>query len=265
MNTSHLSQNLSEIQALDAKTGENLNRLGKISEKLKNIHSNITSEKISRYTEVEARLGALNDKTEESQNEILKNFESTKKEIAELIQMIENDRISFDESYEARTQYISKLEFKLMEQFNNERDERNAMCNRLISNIDNKYMILRNELAKEEKNRDESIDNFKNYLESEVPKLVSQMKNEQETREVSDQKMEQLIDNEVNKIINIIKNEKQTREETEEAFLDMLRSIINKIKEECEIERKNREATETNLLNLLEETCAKLDEVAKST
>ena len=42
-------------------------------------------------------------------------------------------------------------------------------------------MILKNELAKEEKNRDESIDNFKNYLESEVPKLVSQMKNEQET------------------------------------------------------------------------------------
>ena len=77
--------------------------------------------------------------------------------------------------------------------------------------------------------------------------------------------MEQLIDNEVEKIINVIKNEKQTREETEEAFLDMLRSIINKIKEECEIEKKNREATETNLLNLLEETCAKLDEVAKST
>ena len=77
--------------------------------------------------------------------------------------------------------------------------------------------------------------------------------------------MEQLIDNEMDKIINVIKNEKQTREETEEAFLDMLRSIINKIKEECEIEKKNREATETNLLNLLEETCAKLDEVAKST
>ena len=252
MNSSHYSQNMSEAQMPDPKTGENLSRLGKISEKLKNIHSNITSEKYSRYAEVEARLSALADKTEESQNEILKNFESTKKEIAELIQMIENDRISFDESYEARTQYISKLEFKLMEQFNNERDERNAMCNRLISNVDNKYMILKNELAKEEKNRDESIDNFKNYLESEVPKLVSQMKR-------------QLIDTEMDKIINVIKNEKQTREETEEAFLDMLRSIINKIKEECEIEKKNREATETNLLNLLEETCAKLDEVAKST
>ena len=157
MNTSHYSQNMNEVQVPDAKTGQNLNRLGKISEKLKNIHNNITSEKYSRYAEAEARLSALNDKSEESQNEILKNFESTKKEIAELIQMIENDRISFDESYEARTQYISKLEFKLMEQFNNERDERNAMCNRLISNIDNKYMILKNELAKEEKNRDESI------------------------------------------------------------------------------------------------------------
>ena len=186
MNTSNYSQNQNEIQPSDAKTGQNLNRLGKISEKLKNIHNNITSEKYSRYAEAEARLSALNDKSEEFQNEILKNFESTKKEIAELIQMIENDRILFDESYEARTQYISKLEFKLMEQFNNERDERNAMCNRLISNIDNKYMILKNELAKEEKNRDESIDNFKNYLESEVPKLVSQMKNEQEAREITD-------------------------------------------------------------------------------
>ena len=33
-------------------------------------------------------------------------------------------------------------------------------------------MILKNELAKEEKNRDESIDNFKNYLESEYEKDV---------------------------------------------------------------------------------------------
>ena len=206
MNTSQYSQNLSGAQPTNAKTGENLNRLGKISEKLKNIHSNIASEKYSRYAEVEGRLNALNDKSEDSQNEILKNFAATKKEIAELIQMIENDRILFDEAYEARTQYISKLEFKLMEQFNNEKDERNAMCNRLLSNIDNKYMILKNELAKEEKNRNESIDNFKNYLESEVPKLVSQMKNEQETRELSDQKMEQLIDNEMEKIINVIKN-----------------------------------------------------------
>ena len=264
MNSSQYSQNISGAQASNAKTGENLNRLGKISEKLKNIHSNIASEKYSRYAEVEGKLGALNEKAEECQNEILKNFADTKKEIAELIQMIENDRILFDEAYEARTQYISKLEFKLMEQFNNEKDERNAMCNRLLSNIDNKYMILKNELAKEEKNRNESIDNFKNYLESEVPKLVSQMKNEQEAIELSDQKMEQLIDNEMDKIVNVIKNEKQTREETEEAFLDMLKSIINKIKEECEIEKKNREATETNLLNLLEETCTKLDEVAKS-
>ena len=38
-------------------------------------------------------------------------------------------------------------------------------------------------MEERKKNRDESIDNFKNYLESEVPKLVSQMKNEQEARE----------------------------------------------------------------------------------
>ena len=79
MNTSQYSQNLSGAQPSNAKTGENLNRLGKISEKLKNIHSNITSEKYSRYAEVEGRLGALNEKSEECQNEILKNFAATKK------------------------------------------------------------------------------------------------------------------------------------------------------------------------------------------
>ena len=150
MNTSHYSQNVNEVQVPDAKTGQNLNRLGKISEKLKNIHNNITSEKYSRYAEAEARLSALNDKSEESQNEIIKNFESTKKEIAELIQMIENDRISFDESYEARTQYISKLEFKLMEQFNNERDERNNLLEQSKIQKKNKKKIeeMENEIEK---------------------------------------------------------------------------------------------------------------------
>ena len=73
MNTSHLSQNIKDVQVTDVKTGQNLNRLGKISEKLKNIHNNITSEKYSRYAEAEAKLAALSDKSEESQNEILKN------------------------------------------------------------------------------------------------------------------------------------------------------------------------------------------------
>ena len=37
MNSSHYSQNMSEAQMPDPKTGENLSRHGKISEKLKNI------------------------------------------------------------------------------------------------------------------------------------------------------------------------------------------------------------------------------------
>ena len=118
-------------------------------EKSEIINEENKSEKEEKYeiknNELNQKIKALKEKSEECQNEILKNFAATKKEIAELIQMIENDRILFDEAYEARTQYISKLEFKLMEQFNNEKDERNAMCNRLISNIDNKYMILKNE------------------------------------------------------------------------------------------------------------------------
>jgi hypothetical protein len=57
------------------------------------------------------------------------------------------------------------LEFKLMERFDSENQERKDMERRLIGLIDEKYGVLKNELSKEGKNRNESIENFTFYLE----------------------------------------------------------------------------------------------------
>ena len=116
---------------------------------------------------------------------------------------------------------------------------------------------------KEDKNRTESVENFKFYLETEVPKIVEQMKNEQGDREEGDAMLNKMIDEEFAKLADVLSSEKKAREETEEAFLDMLRSIINKIKAELENEKKQRESTEEMLLSLLEETCNKLDVAAQ--
>lgn len=62
--------------------------------------------------------------------------------------------------------------------------------------IDEKYGILRNELNKEAKNRNESIENFTFYLESEVPKIVEQMKNEQAEREDGDAAISKKVNDE---------------------------------------------------------------------
>jgi len=57
------------------------------------------------------------------------------------------------------------LEFKILERFDGELHERKEVERKLLVFIDEKYGILRNELNKESKNRNESIENFTFYLE----------------------------------------------------------------------------------------------------
>jgi hypothetical protein len=57
------------------------------------------------------------------------------------------------------------LEFKLLERFEAEASERKDMEKRLLNQVDDRYGILRSEVNKENKNRNESIDNFTFYLE----------------------------------------------------------------------------------------------------
>jgi hypothetical protein len=128
-------------------------------------------------------------------NEInFKVFSQVKEQVTKIIQSIEEDKQKYESSYENRTQYITMLEFKLMEKFDYESQERKDMERRLNSLIDERYGILRNELSKESKNRNESVENFTFYLESEVPKIVEQMKTEQSDREEGD--------NHINKVVN---------------------------------------------------------------
>lgn len=245
------------------KTNQNLDRLTKISEKLNNIHLNIENDKYSKYEEVEVRVANLDEKSIESNEMNFKAFNQTKEQISKIIQCIEEDRQKFESTAESRNQYVSMLEFKLLQRFESESGERKEMEKRLLTQIDDRYNILKNELFKEERNRNESVENFKFYLETEVPKIVEQMKTEQTDREEGDNLIYKMIEDEFAKIMEMMSGEKKAREETEEAFLDMLRSIINKIKAELENEKKLREATEETLLNLLEETCSKLDIASK--
>ena len=133
-------------------------------------------------------------------NEInFKNFSAVKEHISKIIQSIEEDKQKYESSYESRTQYITMMEFKLMERFDSESQERKDMERRLLGVVDEKHSILRNELAKEAKNRNESVENFTFYLESEVPKIVEQMKGEQIDREDGDTNVNKTISDEFNK------------------------------------------------------------------
>lgn len=52
-----------------------------------------------------------------------------------------------------------------MEKFDGESQERKDMEKRMVSLVDDRFSILRNELNKEGRNRNESVENFTFYLE----------------------------------------------------------------------------------------------------
>lgn len=85
--------------------------------------------------------------------------------MSKIIQSIEEDKQIYESSFESRTQHITLLEFKLMEKFDVESQERKEMERRLASLIDDRFSILKNELSKEARNRNESVENFTFYLE----------------------------------------------------------------------------------------------------
>jgi hypothetical protein len=160
---------------------------------------NIESEKYNKFEDIEVRINKMDEKNSETNEITFKTFSQIKEQMMKIIQSIEEDKQNYESSFESRTQVISMLEFKLLEKFDQESSERKEMEKRLLNQIDDKYGILSNELSKEVKNRNESIDNFTFYLESEVPKIVEQMKNEQIDREDSDININNAVSDEFNK------------------------------------------------------------------
>lgn len=138
----------------------------------------------------------VEEKSTETNEKNYKIFSQLKEQIARIVQSIEEDRQKYESSYENRTQYISMLEFKLMERFDAESQERKDMEKRMLGTVDERFSILKNELAKESKNRNESVENFTFYLESEIPKIVDLLKNEQLDRDDKDSEMAKIISDE---------------------------------------------------------------------
>jgi len=83
---------------------------------------------------------------------------------------------------ENKNHYIKLLEQKIFERFNQEALIREEMSKKLFAVIDDRFNTLKNEISKESRNRYESIENLKSYLENDVPQLNEMIKSEQEKR-----------------------------------------------------------------------------------
>lgn len=73
------------------------------------------------------------------------------------------------------------------------------MSKRLFGVIDDKFNILKNEISKESRNRYESIENLKSYLENDVPQLNEMIKSEQERRMEGDEIISRKVTEDIQK------------------------------------------------------------------
>jgi hypothetical protein len=136
--------------------------------------------------------------------------------------------------------YLRNLEEKVLERFDQESKLRKELERKAILLIEERSNFMHNEINKENKNRNESLENFHKIIQNDIPKIQENLREEQNEMIEYDNNMINKIDVETHKLFEFVKNEKKSRDETEQALIEMLKAMINAMKTQLENEKKQR-------------------------
>ena len=245
-----------------------LERINKINSKLNIIQNTLSQQPPISYSSpnsnidinnIEERISSLDQKNFECQELIFQEFSKIKKDITNLLHEIDLERQNYSKYFYQRKIFIQNLEKKLLNQINNEQKELKEMEVRLITQIDKNTNLLKNQLQRENKTKENDVKIFGDFLENEMPKIIKEMKNEANERQNGDIDLSKLIDEGFTKLYSIINEEKLNRENTENSLIDMIKGIMARMRVEIENEKSIRDANEKNLINILEQTIQKLN------
>ena len=246
-----------------------MERINKINSKLNDIQNTLSQQPHISYNSnqnlnsninnIEERLSSLDHQNFESQEIIFQEFSKIKKDLANLLHEIEIERQNYSKYYIQRKNFIQNFEKKLLNQIMQEQKARDEMETRLISIIDKNANILKNQLQKDSKLKENDLKLFGNFLENEMPKIIKEMKKESDERLKEDINLSKAIDDGFTNLYNIINEEKLNRENTEKSLQDMIKGITQRMNVEIENEKSIREANEKNLITILEQTIQKLN------
>lgn len=216
------------------------------------------SEKQSKMEKLDEKLVNIGERLVEFSDDSHSKFQGLKEQLTKFFSLIDGQNSSIESSYEQKMQYLNNLEEKVVERFEQESKLRREMEKKAILLIDERYNFLVNEMNKEIKNRNESLDTFHKIIENDIPKIQENLKEEQNEMNDNDTSIANKITEETQRLINLVQHEKNAREETEEALLEMLKAMINAMKSQLENEKRERRTTQDYLINLLEDMCVKI-------
>ena len=253
---SRLSNNMS-MNSLNTTT-HNAERISALAEKLNQIQMGLQNEKLSRLEKIDESLKDTGDRLIDFTEDSTSKFQAVKEQLNKLVNQIEQQNNTIDASYDEKMQYLHMLEEKVVDRFEQEAKLRKEMERKALLLIEERYTFLINELTKEEKNRNESLENFQRIIDTDIPKIQESLKDEQMEMNENDNALSTRITEETQRMVDLVMNEKKAREETEEALLEMLKAMINAMKTQLENEKTERQNTQDYLINLLEDMCTKI-------
>jgi len=136
--------------------------------------------------------------------------------------------------------YLRILEEKILERFEQEAKLRKELERKALLLIEERSNFLQNEINREMKNRNESLENFHKIIETDIPKIQENLRDEQNDMIDNDTNMINKINDEISKLIEFVMNEKRARDETEQALMEMLKAMLTSMKSQFENEKKQR-------------------------
>jgi hypothetical protein len=217
MNTSSLNNSMNS-------TSHNAERISALAEKLNQIQINLQNEKLAKLEKIDEALKDTGDKLIDFNEDTTSKFQAVKDQLTKLFNQIEEQNNGIDASYDEKMQYLHALEEKVVSRFENEAKLRKEMEKKALLLIEERYTFLINELTKEEKNRNESLDNFQKIIDNDIPKIQDSLKDEQMEMNENDNALSTRITEETQRLIDMVMNEKKARRRNRRSFIRNVKS-----------------------------------------
>ena len=133
----------------------------------------IDPEKLSNFDYLNHKVNEVDERLSEVQTQSLEKFSVLREQVSIISKKMDNGKQKSDQLLDNKNHYIKILEQKIFERFDQESQVnlnlnlkiRKEIERKLFILIEDKFNALRVEISKESKNRFESIENLKNYLE----------------------------------------------------------------------------------------------------
>jgi hypothetical protein len=126
---------------------------------------------------------------------------------------------------------LQELQGKIAQLIADEMRTREESEFRLRKQIQEKALLVQQEIIREAQSGGEIVGTLEKYLEEDIPTLYEGLKQGINEREQTEQLLLRQVQEEFTNIHQEIVDEKKAREEQEEAMLEMLKEIISKVKE----------------------------------